>query len=191
MKPSDVVPTPLTLSTLVIPQYSYNTSRVEELILNNLPQLKQIVIGSFSFNFTRVFAMYRLTALETLAIGQESFVMAPQRRFDGEFYIANCPNLKSIVINVFSFADYSLITVNDLPSLQLIQFSAGTFYFMPYLNIVSWSEWVVGRIDFPQLQTLIFGQYAFREINEAAIGSGLVSPDTSRSAATASVLRLQ
>ena len=137
MKPSDIVPTPLTLSSLSIGDYSYNTTRVNELILNHMPHLKNLVIGTFSFNNTRIFSLYRLTSLETIVIGQESFVMGIQRRQDGEFYIANCPKLQSIVLGVFGFADYNVITIDDLPSLQVLQFGAGTFYYTPILHLLS------------------------------------------------------
>ena len=137
MKPSDIVPTPLTLSSIAIGDYSYNTTRVNELILSHMPHLKSLVIGTFSFNNTRIFSLYRLTSLKTIITGQESFVMGIQRRQDGEFYIANCPNLESIILGVFGFADYNVITVNDLPSLQLFQFGAGTFYYTPVLHLIS------------------------------------------------------
>ena len=137
MKPSDIVPTPLTLSSIAIGDYSYNTTRVNELILSHMPHLKSLVIGTFSFNNTRIFSLYRLTSLETVLIRQTSFIASPLRRQDGEFYIANCPNLESIILGVFGFADYNVITVNDLPSLQLFQFGAGTFYYTPVLHLIS------------------------------------------------------
>ena len=137
MKPSDIVPTPLTLSSLSIGDYSYNTTRVNELILSHMPYLKSLVIGTFSFNNTRVFSLYRLTSLEAIVIGQESFVMGLQRRQDGEFYIANCPNLQSIEFHQYAFADYNFLTVNDLPSLQSILFGGGSFYYTPTLRLLS------------------------------------------------------
>jgi len=141
LKPSDIVPTPLTLSSLSIGDYSYNTTRVNELILNHMPHLKSLVIGTFSFNNTRIFSLYRLTSLETVLIRQTSFITSPLRRQDGEFYIANCPKLQSIEFHQYAFADYNFLTVNDLPSLQSILFGGGSFYYTPTLRLLSWFEW--------------------------------------------------
>ena len=82
--------------------------------------LKRIVIGNECFGKVRVFELNGLDELESVVIGQDSFMISDEERSDGSYRIVNCPKLKSIQIGNESFRDYHSFELNNLPSLQSI-----------------------------------------------------------------------
>ena len=83
----------------------------------------------------------------------------------------NCPKLKSIQIGDFSFSDYSFFKLGKLPSLQSIKLDRFCFYFVMSFSLISLCKHGVSWIDFPQLQSVRFGSYAFHEFHSAVFQS--------------------
>ena len=69
-----------------------------------MQSLKRIVIGEECFVKVRVFELDRLGELESVVIGERSFMISSEERRDGSCRIVNCPKLKSIQIG-----DWSLV----------------------------------------------------------------------------------
>ena len=108
-----------------IPNNSFN--KLESFVLPSfILSLKRIVIGDGCFGKTRVFELDGLSELESVVIGEWSFIYAKvddgvvSERNDGECRIVNCPKLKSIQIGNGSFIDYRSFELNNLPSLESI-----------------------------------------------------------------------
>ena len=106
-----------------------------EFILRGLPALKSIEIGDSCFKSVRVFELDGLSELESVVIGEISFMISYSERSDGSYRIVNCPKLKSIQIGGSSFWDYHSFELNNLPSLQSIKIGEESFYWAPSLSL--------------------------------------------------------
>ena len=107
-----------------------------------LHSLKRIVIGDDCFERVRLFELNGLIELESVVIGEESITILKDlcgyscfKEVDGCFRIVSCPILKSIQIGDYSFGDYRLFELNNLPSLQSIDIGYCCFYWIPSLSL--------------------------------------------------------
>ena len=112
---------------LMTPNGLFNTNGVTSFSITNNGELKRIVIGNDCFGKVRVFNLDSMSELESVVIGNGSFRIDRYERSDGSYRIVNCPKLKSIQIGDYSFVDYRTFEMNDLPSLQSIDY--GTYCF--------------------------------------------------------------
>ena len=140
MNGSQYVPfemTELTKSTreLIIPNDYFNTNDIILFKIANNGNLKSIVIGDRCFVKVRVFELDGLSELESVVIGQQSFRIGNNERNDGSYRIVNCPKLKFIQIDSWSFYDYRSFVLRNLPSLQFIDISMDCFIFAPLFSL--------------------------------------------------------
>ena len=99
--------------------------------------LAHIVIGNECFGKVRVFELDGLGELESVIIGQKSFMISGSERRDGSCRIVNCPKLQSIQIGNESFRDYHSFELNNLPSLQSIDIGENCFKYAPSFSLTS------------------------------------------------------
>ena len=97
--------------------------------------LKRIVIGDYCFRKVRVFELDGLSELESVVIGESSFMISICERSDCSCRIVNCPKLESIQIGYDSFRDYNSFELNNLPSLQSIDIGEDSFYWTPLFSL--------------------------------------------------------
>ena len=97
---------------------------VNELKLPGLSKLKSVVIGDESFMNVSVLNITGLSELESVEIGKNSFTQYknsygndPNRHF----YLKDCPKLKSLKMGRFSFSDYSVIEIENVDALEVIE----------------------------------------------------------------------
>lgn len=112
---------------LMTPNGLFNTNDVTSFSITNNGELKRIVIGNDCFGKVRVFNLDSISELESVVIGQRSFRIGIDRQTDNVYRIVNCPKLNTIQIGDYSFVDYRTFEMNDLPSLQSIDY--GTYCF--------------------------------------------------------------
>ena len=134
--PEGMVSDPETVESIeetVLTCKGYNET---EFILKRLPKMKSIVIRDNCFGNVRVFELDGLSELESVVIGQRSITYAKEdsavrnsRRTDGDYRIVNCPKLKYLQIDDWSFSDYHSFELNNLPSLQSIDMGEYCFYY--------------------------------------------------------------
>ena len=134
--PSELAPNPETIETVSITSGLCSSYQGTEFILRGLPALKSIVIGDYCFGNVRVFELDGLSELESVVIGHHSFRSGGERN-DGSYRIANCPKLKSIYIDGFSFKDYHSFELNNLPSLQYNVINNNCFEYAPLFSLTS------------------------------------------------------
>ena len=133
MGSSDVVSS--TTIEWVVGNGQYNEASRTQLKLRRLVRLKRIVIGNECFVNVRVFELDGLGELESVEIGQDSFMIDYKERSDGSYRIVNCPKLKSIQIGYESFDDYHSFELSNLPSLQSIDMGVCCFYYAPSFSL--------------------------------------------------------
>ena len=94
--------------------------------LSVYPKLKTLKIGSESFEYVNVFNITGLSELESVEIGKNSFTKYmngydikpdPNRHF----YLKNCPKLKSLKIGSYSFSDYTVCEIENVPALETVE----------------------------------------------------------------------
>ena len=86
--------------------------------------LKNVSIGNYCFPYQDVLNLTGLHSLERVMIGMSSFT---KRKNDNgndanrKLYVKNCDALKELKIGRYSFSDYSVIEIENVNSLELIE----------------------------------------------------------------------
>ena len=86
--------------------------------------LKNVSIGNECFFHQDVLNLTGLHSLERVMIGMNSFTK--KKNFYGndanrKLYVKNCDALKELKIDPYSFSDYSVIEIENVNSLELIE----------------------------------------------------------------------
>ena len=92
--------------------------------LSKYVNLKNVSIGNGCFLYQDVLNLTGLHSLERVMIGMNSFTK--KKNYYGndanrKLYVKNCDALKELKIGRFSFSDYSLIEIENVNSLELIE----------------------------------------------------------------------
>ena len=102
--------------------------------LSKYPKLKTLRIGNSAFEYVNELKLVGLNNLERVTIGENSFKKyrnTPERIPNCFFYVKNCPKLKSLKIGPYSFSDYTVIEIENVDALEVIE--------MGELNEESWN----------------------------------------------------
>ena len=86
--------------------------------------LKNVSIGNECFFYQDVLNLTGLHSLERVMIGENSFTKKKYgygNNANRKLYVKNCDALKELKIGRFSFSDYSLIEIENVNSLELIE----------------------------------------------------------------------
>ena len=112
------------ITDLVIGNYVCPFANVTVFNLSVYPRLKSVTIGDYGFEYVNVFNITGLSELESVEIGKNSFTKKkdsygndPNRHF----YVKNCPKLKSLKMGRYSFSDYTVIEIENVDALEVIE----------------------------------------------------------------------
>ena len=86
--------------------------------------LKNVSIGNECFPYQDVLNLTGLHSLERVMIGENSFTKEKNYYGDNanrKLYVKNCDALKELKIGRYSFSDYSVIEIENVNSLELIE----------------------------------------------------------------------
>ena len=86
--------------------------------------LKNVSIGNECFFYQDVLNLTGLHSLERVMIGEKSFTKYPNSSGNDanrKLYVKNCDALKELKIGRYSFSDYSVIEIENVNSLELIE----------------------------------------------------------------------
>ena len=86
--------------------------------------VKNVSIGNYCFPYQDVLNLTGLHSLERVMIGEKSFTKypnSPGNDANRKLYVKNCDALKELKIDHYSFADYSVIEIENVNSLELIE----------------------------------------------------------------------
>ena len=86
--------------------------------------LKNVSIGNDCFFYQDVLNLTGLHSLERVMIGENSFTKEKNdygNDANRKLYVKNCDALKELKIGRYSFSDYSLIEIENVNSLELIE----------------------------------------------------------------------
>ena len=96
----------------------------ERFDLSKYFNLKNVSIGNECFFYQDVLNLTGLHSLERVMIGMNSFTKKKDyygNDANRKLYVKNCDALKQLKIGGFSFSDYSVIEIENVNSLELIE----------------------------------------------------------------------
>ena len=92
--------------------------------LSGFSKLKRLEIGNDCFSYVEEVKLIGLNELESVVIGMNSFTQYKNgygQDPDRHFYLKNCPKLKSLEMGRYSFSDYSVIEIENVDALEVIE----------------------------------------------------------------------
>ena len=92
--------------------------------LSRFSHLKTLEIGVHCFPHVNTVKLIGLSELESVVIGRNSFTKSNyswSSSSSRHFYLKNCPKLKSLKIDRFSFFDYGRIEIENVDALEVIE----------------------------------------------------------------------
>ena len=92
--------------------------------LTRFTQLKSLEIGYHCLSYVTIVKMIGLSELESVEIGMKSFTKEKNssgRDPNRHFYVKNCPKLKSLKMGRYSFSDYTVIEIENVDALEVIE----------------------------------------------------------------------
>ena len=101
-----------------------NDASLTVLDLSRFLYLRQLVVGDESLMYVNEVKLIGLSTLKSVEIGMNSFTQyknsagnSPNRHF----YLKNCPKLKSLKMGRYSFSDYTVIEIENVDALEVIE----------------------------------------------------------------------
>ena len=107
-----------------------NENTASELYFARFSQLKELVIGDNCFMNVDQLNLIGLPKLRSVVIGENSFTKWKHSCFcdpNRRFYLKDCPKCKSIVIDCYSFSDYSVCVIENMDALEGITLGSSMY----------------------------------------------------------------
>ena len=124
------------VTELVIPAKCCNEAEWSVFDVSALKWLKSIEIGDDCFENVNEVKLIGLNRLERVVIGVNSFTKYNScgKDPDRHFYLKNCERLRELKIGHYSFYDYTVCEIENVPSLEVIEMGklngwSGCFYY--------------------------------------------------------------
>ena len=158
---------PLSIEDLTFEDYSQLDSSVLTFSLSPFSHLKSLIVGDDSFGSSIVFVADGLNELISVHIGMNSFTRSRHSRAERnrEFHLRNCESLRELVIGRYSFSDYGVFDLTNLPQLRTISIgtlqSSYNFYYAYNVHLIGKNGNEKLLKDLPSLDLLSVGGYSF------------------------------
>ena len=98
--------------------------RVKEVDLSSYVSLRVFEVGDECFEYVKEVKLIGLNQLERVVIGKNCFTKEKNSYGNDpnhHFYLKNCKKLRELKIGCYSFSDYSVCEIENLPSLEVIE----------------------------------------------------------------------
>ncbi|KAM7454575.1 hypothetical protein BLSTO_04668 [Blastocystis sp. subtype 1] len=154
------------VTELVIPLNCCNEAEWSVLDASELKWLKSIEIGDECFENVNEVKLIGLSRLERVVIGKNCFTKKknsygndPSRHF----HLKNCERVRELKMGRYSFSDYTVCEIENVPSLEVIE--------MGKPNEQSWGFYYASLElkNLPSLKSLLFGSGAFEMCSRAVL----------------------
>ena len=112
------------VTDLVIPSNCCNEAEWSVFDVSGLKCLKSIEIGDECFENVNEVKLIGLNRLERVVIGRNSFTKKKNscgNEPNRHFYLKNCERLRELKIGYYSFSDYTVCEIENVPSLEVIE----------------------------------------------------------------------
>ena len=112
------------MEEIIVDSNTCNDGSLTVLHITQFVDLRVFAVGNESFENVKRMRLKGLSRLERVVIGKNSFTKKknshgynPTRHF----YLKNCERLRELKIGCYSFSDYSVCEIENVPSLEVIE----------------------------------------------------------------------
>ena len=116
------------VEVLIVDSNTCNENCCALLDLSSFSNLKVFEVGDYTFSYVNEVKLIGLNRLERVVMGRHCFSSSFKKNPDRHFYLKNCEKLRELKIGIWSFIDYSVCEIENVPSLEGIELG-------------EWSEW--------------------------------------------------
>ena len=114
------------VEVMIVDNNACNDKCFTALVLSLFSNLKVLEVGDYSFSFVDEVKLIGLKQLERVVIGKNSFTKEknddwPSYNANRHFYLKNCERLRELKMGRYSFSDYSVCEIENVPSLEVIE----------------------------------------------------------------------
>ena len=114
------------IEELIVSNNSCNGPEWSALDLSLMSNLRLLEVGYECFENVKEVKLIGLNQLESVVIGENSFTKQNNSDWPGynacrHFYLKDCERLKELKIGRYSFSDYSVCEIENVPSLEGIE----------------------------------------------------------------------
>ena len=113
-----------TVDSIIVDNNAGNDTEFVLLDLSRFASLREFIVGCYSFSYVKEVKLIGLNRLERVVIGENSFTKhkndcsySPNRHF----YLKDCERLRELKMSCYSFSDYSVCEIENVPSLEVIE----------------------------------------------------------------------
>ena len=109
------------MEVMIVDNNACNDKCYYQLDLSSLTNLKVFEVGDYSFSFVNEVKLIGLSQLGRVMSGKYSFRRGTSYDPNRHFYLKNCERLRELKIGCYSFSDYSVCEIENVPSLEVIE----------------------------------------------------------------------
>ena len=112
------------IEELIVENNSCNGPEWAALDLSFMSHLRLLEVGDDCFDYVDEVKLIGLSKLERVVIGKNSFTKEEYSHGNDpnrHFYLKNCERLRELKIGYWSFSDYSVCEIENVPSLEVIE----------------------------------------------------------------------
>ena len=113
------------MEVMIVDNNACNDKCFTALVLSLFSNLKVFEVGDYSFSFVDEVKLIGLNRLERVLIGDNCFTKKKKKGTGNDpnrhFQLENCSQLKELKIGRYSFMDYSMCEIENMPSLEVIE----------------------------------------------------------------------
>ena len=111
------------IEELIVHHSSCNGMEWSVLDLSSMLHLRLLEVGDECFENVKEVKLIGLRQLERVEIGKECFTKEKKGIYDPDrhFYLKNCERVRELKIGSYSFSDYSVCEIENVPSLEVIE----------------------------------------------------------------------
>ena len=136
------------MEVMIVDSNVCNDKCFTALDLSSISNLKVFEVGDYSFAFVEEVKLIGLKQLERVVIGMNCFTKKKNSSGNDpnrHFYLKNCERLRELKMGRYSFSDYSVCEIENVPSLEVIEMGvlneeSGNFFYASKLELKSDSK---------------------------------------------------
>ena len=106
---------------MIVDNNACNDKCFTELALSFFSNLKVFEVGDYCFAFVEEVRLIGLNQLERVEIGKHCFRKSIEENPNRHFHLKNCERLRVLKMGRYSFSDYSVCEIENVPSLEVIE----------------------------------------------------------------------
>ena len=109
------------MEMMIVDHNACNDKCFTALVLSFFSNLKVFEVGDYSFAFVNEVKLIGLSHLERVEIENHCFRKSIEKNPNRHFYLKDCERLRELKMGRYSFSDYSVCEIENLPSLEVIE----------------------------------------------------------------------